>query len=693
MLHIEKIMKLIMNNIYKNSIPVFLILLVLFIPFFSSDKTDFREPKVVNDESIGYYQSTTCNISFWEVVSKNTDNQKNLYFNSNSYPGTECYGKVTGLDKVGDKYVVSIGMNPSVNFLLQSLVWLLLIVLIRPKQNIENIDDSIVANSIRSILLSIIFTTQHLSEAKFFERLNKYFLDTLSLDNYYLIGIFFTYLLIFLLLGDLSSKRESAFINYFPLMFLFTGTYVGLNINFYVLVLAFFGLKSLLLKKSNLNLNIIYGIFSFVWIYFNEATDNFFDTDKLRGFINSSNSQESLIFWILVYYLLINGIFYLYQVSDLDLDKIKKSFIYSGSGVILLGLLGGSYPIVNFLNYFIFGQNKRGMKDLSSIAGNTWRGFSASAESIGEFFAFIILFCLIYGFKSKVTFSKFEYLCFFAVSFGLYKSNNFAAISSLVLISTIFLINNLINSKKLRLRIFTAIVIMGFLGFIYFINSLNYEYLSIELLYEISLHSNFFSSSDSYTNFLSVEKHFNNEDLGTLLILDENYSKASSSFIKLVDIYTPNINIPLIPNIIAILSVISLLINRTEMWGIFFAKYSPSTLEALFGSGPLQISDYLYGHKVRLDLPPEKLQSLFLPHSSIWDIFIYFGIFGFLIISIYIFRLLYSEKNNERESKYLLVFLIINFTKSDSVLYISSLMLIIFTIYLLKNRSGESVGK
>ena len=53
MLHIEKIMKLIMNNIYKNSIIVFLILLVLFIPFFSSDKTDFREPKVVNDESIG----------------------------------------------------------------------------------------------------------------------------------------------------------------------------------------------------------------------------------------------------------------------------------------------------------------------------------------------------------------------------------------------------------------------------------------------------------------------------------------------------------------------------------------------------------------------------------------------------------------------------------------------------------------
>ena len=122
------------------------------------------------------------------------------------------------------------------------------------------------------------------------------------------------------------------------------------------------------------------------------------------------------------------------------------------------------------------------------------------------------------------------------------------------------------------------------------------------------------------------------------------------------------------------------------MWGIFFAKYSPSTVDAIFGSGPLQISDYLYGHKVRLDLPPEKLQSLFLPHSSIFDIFIYFGIFGSLIIVFFLFRFFYLKRYTGNNSKYLLIFLILNYAKSDSILYITSVLLIVFAIHLLNKK-------
>ena len=72
-----------MGNLYKNLVVTCLIILILIVPFFSSDKKDSVEPKIINDQTIGYYQSTTCNISFWEVVLKNTDNQDNLYFNSN----------------------------------------------------------------------------------------------------------------------------------------------------------------------------------------------------------------------------------------------------------------------------------------------------------------------------------------------------------------------------------------------------------------------------------------------------------------------------------------------------------------------------------------------------------------------------------------------------------------------------------
>ena len=68
-------------------------------------------------------------------------------------------------------------------------------------------------------------------------------------------------------------------------------------------------------------------------------------------------------------------------------------------------------------------------------------------------------------------------------------------------------------------------------------------------------------------------------DLKTLLALDDNYLKASSTYLMLVNVFTQSINIPLLPNIVAVLSIVSLYINRTEMWGIFIAKHNPDLLE------------------------------------------------------------------------------------------------------------------
>ena len=48
-------------------------------------------------------------------------------------------------------------------------------------------------------------------------------------------------------------------------------------------------------------------------------------------------------------------------------------------------MLGAVSPLQNFFNYIIFGQNKRGINSLTSVDGNTWRGFSSSAESIESF--------------------------------------------------------------------------------------------------------------------------------------------------------------------------------------------------------------------------------------------------------------------------------------------------------------------
>ena len=677
------------NN--KNLLLVVLVISVLALPFSLSDRNDFRVPKLVDDSSIGYYQSTTCGISFVEVLSKNINNTNNLYFNNNAYPGTECFGKVTGLDKVENVFIVSIGTNPSVNLLLQSVLYFLIFLLIKPKERSSSFNESLILITLRSGLLSLLFTFQHFSEARFYERTNKYFLTDSSVNNYYLLGIFLIYFLIFLGLTEVANSRESVLLNYLPYAFLFVGTFVGTNMNLYILILCFFGLKGLFMKKYNFYINIIYGLFSVLWITFNYSSDNFFDADKLRGYTNSANNDASLYFWIITFYLLLNGFYYLYTVSQLNLDKFKQSLIYSGAGVVILGFLGAIYPSINFINFFFFGQNKRGMKELDSIAGNTWRGFSASAESIGEFFAFIILFYVLFYIKKNISLTKADYVLLPIVGYGLLKSNNFAAILSLIIFTTIFIVNKKILNPKYRNLIFGGLFFSSLVLFIFYVVSFNYQFLSTGLLYEISLHSNFFTNSDNYINFLNIEKYFNEKDLGTLLLMEDNLSKASSSYLFLVNLFTTKINIPLIPNIVAFISMISIFINRTEMWGIFFAKYSPTIGESLFGSGPLQISEYLYRHPVRLDVPPEKLQSLFLPHSSIFDVLVFYGLIGLLLMSFFIFRIFYNRKYIEKDAKYLLGFLLINMVKSDSILYISSTILIFLIIFMIIEKKEEYV--
>jgi len=125
---------------------------------------------------------------------------------------------------------------------------------------------------------------------------------------------------------------------------------------------------------------------------------------------------------------------------------------------------------------------------------------------------------------------------------------------------------------------------------------------------------------------------------------------------------------------------VSLLINRTEMWGIFIAKHSPSLMETLFGVGPLQMNNYLSNQRVRLDVPSEKLQSLFLPHSSLLDLFIFTGIIGTFLIGGFLIYTIYKSTKIDSTFNVLIIFLSINFLKSDSGLYLNSFILFLFCL-------------
>ena len=656
------------------------IFLIVFLPFIISDNNDDIEAKPLDSSTIGYYQSTTCNISFLEFINEN-ENQE-FYFNNNNYADINCFGKITGVDLVENKYFISIGTNTSITLIMQSIIWLLLFFLI-PKH-----DESNELNIYIAFFIPIIYCLQLFSEERFYSRTNILFSNSFSISNYYLLGNFLFYLLFGFLCFELFKKRYKYLLNFLPFIFLIIGTFSGMNLNVYLIVLTYFGLISI--SKKNLNsFDYLYLGFSIIWLFNIQSNDYFFDGDKLRGFINSNLNIYSQFFWIIVFYLTVKGILFLVEKSISYFDELLflKNLIISGSLIVIFGLLGSYYPIFNFFNFFVFGQNKRGMKTLESIDGNTWRGFSASAESIGEYYGFIILFLFLFFFLKQKQIKAQFLILLVPIIFGMYKSNNFASFLSLILIILFVFVYIYLSNIEKQKFFFLFFGIFSLIVFAIFLSNSDYQYLSSELLFESTLHQGFYENPGSYENFKIIEKKMFERDLNTILLTDDNLSKASTSYRFLVNLFTNNLNIPLVPNIVGLISVISLLINRTEMWGIFIAKFDPNIFEALFGSGPQQFNEYLYGEKIYLDVPDYKINSLYLPHSSLLDFVIFFGTIGTTIILIFLFCRLYKSGN--KLFVYLTFYLFLNLLKSDSILYLNSFILMTACVALLSKKNED----
>jgi hypothetical protein len=657
------------------------------MPFFFSDKSDNISPPILNDSSVGYYQSTTCKISLVEFYLKNIEKTSEIYINNNNYADINCFGKITGVDINDEKYYVSIGTNSMITLLIQSIVWLTLFSFIKKTKNITNFSFTI------PFIASGLLTFQYVAESRFYRRTNILFNDQVDLSNLYLLNIFIVYLLISFILIELLKTRSRNLVHYLPFMFLVVGTYSGANFNFYLLLGVVLGLKSIYINKKLSIFDWTYLIFSLFWIT-NITTNNyFFDGDKLRGFTNSNFSNQSQIFWILVIFLTLKGLGYIVNESSLnfEINSFYKNSLISGFCIIIFGIIGASSPVSNFLNFYILGLNKRGMKELVSVDGNTWRGLAASAESIGEYYGFIILLTSILIIRKEIKINPYQYLLVVGIVYGLFRTNNFASMSSITLM--ILLLLTVRSSLFLKKSIFFKIgggVLVIITTLFFFTN--DYEYASSNLIYEATRHQNFYQNVDGSsdaTPIIMVLKRIEENNVGTILLDDFNYEQASSTYKVLFDLFTQNINIPFIPNLVAIVSIISLAINRSGMWSIFIAKYDPSLLESLFGNGPNQLNVYLYENTVRLNVPDYLKTSLFLPHSSILDLTIYFGIFGVLIILGTALRIIL--KSNKENIFYLpTIFLILNILKSDSLLYLNSFMLFTFCLLMLRESVKEN---
>ena len=669
-----------MSNFLKSKLlkTILLLIIVLIIPFSFSITSDGLDAKIINDSTIGYYQSTTCKISFLEVLTKNLINIQKLDFNFNSYPGIECFGRITGLDKIEDKFVVSIGVNSLITFLLQSFFWISLIYIFSEKRKTKSIKNNIFS----PLVLSLIFTSQHIFEDGFYSRINRYYNSEILYNNYYLLTYFLSILFLGYLLQDLESLKNIKILFILPLMFIFNGTYLSHNTNFYLIFFSYFGIRNILKNLELKKFNVVYLIFSLFWITNPNLNITYFDGDKIRGLINSSYNTSSKIFWIVIVLFTINGLFYLIKedIKNFNINNFKTIFLASGSIVVILGALSTLNNLFNFIFVYLFGLNKPPMKTLISVTGGSWRGFLPSAELAGEFYAVCLLITLYIYLKNNIKFNKFEFVCILICLFGLYKSNNVAASMSLILFSLVLIFNlNKIENFKPS-YIYLPIFIL-FLTFI-LLNFKTYSDNSRLLINEAVLHSDLFQYENNYTNLVMKKKYFQENDYLTLMMLDDNYQRSSSSLLYLIKLYTPPFDIYLLPNVVGFLSFVSLIINRTELWGVFIAKYNPDFIESIFGYGPYQLNEYLYNHKIKLDFPYPKSTSLFLPHSSFLDLLLFGGVLSILLIT---FTILKNYKKIDFKNNIfslLFAFFILNFLKSDGVLYIQGLVFVLSTYYL-----------
>lgn len=660
----------------KNILIRTFVILFLIAPWFLQNSSSEIEAVKIDKQGSSFYQVNTCEYTIFDIL-KNNYNNNNIILLPDTYSSIQCNAKINGVDYFNSGIKVYLGTNLNIDFLFQSLIWLFLIFLI-PKSYNRKFK---YRNELPITIMVFLFCIHLFGERAFYNSFSKSYSNKLDFQNYFLYALLAGIVLVLIIFDDLLKDRFYNLINYFPFLFLFTGAYNTLNLNFFFLILVYIGLRLVFERGVNVKLTFIYltlGIF-----YVNNAKNVYmnFDVDKLKGFINTSQSSASLIFWITSFYFLIVGIYAIIDESKeyLNIKLLKFNFLLSGGVLAILSVLSASSPFINFFSYYYLGLTKLGIKNFQSIEGNTWRGIAPSAEALGEYSAFIILFTILMSLYYRIRISKIELLLIILIFFSLLRSNNFAALVSLIAIIAIYFLNDKIQSNKIKILVLVAASVFS-LFFYNKYNEYSYEFTSNILLNEAV------NASIISDNLPGNQDGFTAADFSNFEVFLEEPKEVtglSSSLYYALNEYTNDGNIKFLPDSVALVSQISVPINRSEKWGIFLAKYNPSMIEFMIGSGPLQLSNYYLGHNSKYN------DGLVLPHSSLLDLQIFFGIFGLLSMLAYI---LYLLNQNRTDSIYviLLLFLLVNLIKSDSILYFSSFVLFIVSLNFYKFKKNIS---
>ena len=655
-------------------------LVVLFLIVLIFSYTFFDDQKVVElTDELGYYQINTCKHSLFEFQLNNLKTTFQDHYIINVYNNSDisCYGKISAIDRIKDTFYISVGFNPLVNLAFTSLL-LSFIFYISNKEKKERR----VLNLkffISLFLTSGLFTYGIISETRFYERKLLY-LDLTLPSTYITIFLFFLFSIYFINFYFLNSSEK--LINYFPYLYLFLGVINGFNINIFYLIFIFYWIQEMLKNSKLLKYNIILFIWILFWISQIESNNYYLDPDKIVGSSSTVYNNHSTIFWsILFFYTLLGIISYVKNnIGAINLPFLNKSFLNAGTTLFLFGLITSKFSTLNALSVVLFGQNKITTRDLDlnffyscfntdlaqtagRFEGCTTRGFSPSAEHIGEFYGIILIFYFLNFYYKKIKSNIFDYPKLFIVFIGLLISNNKAAIYLVFLFCLYPFLKNLPRKRALLIL---SVLIICFLSIIGIDNYLHYSEYGEYKLFSIK-----FSSS----KILSEGK------INTL----EGGGSKSIQYIS--NAYDNNNYI--VTSILGLISTFAFYINRGNLWGMFVARYNPSPVDLAFGTGPFNLSK-LY-NEVRISEQSDFRGDFLLTHSSLIQILIYFGLIGLIFLFYQVFTIL--KKQNKFENNFVMfapfLFLIVNLVKSDSIFYFSTLFTVLF--FYIVNKSSYKI--
>ena len=639
----------------KNNFVIYLVIFVLlFAPWFnsSSDKIDYIPE--LSQEANPFYEINPCKISLFEFFNANKKSlyQDHYFFRPNNKSSISCFGKITGIavqqNNLQTQFVISVGTNSLINLLLQGTIWLLLLGFVKKsvqKLNLKNYLHNIAILFTAYLLAFSIYAQQRFYDESF------YLLDLNKNSSYIL--MFLIFLLLTKNLVEVYLERSTQLINMLPFIFFIFGIFSGYNIVLFSIIFMYSGICSLIERKFNSKFLILYLSLSFWWLI-NSNGSFYFNPGKFRGFTNSVYEFNSNLFWIVFFLLLILGVFRELKnnVQYFELSQFTKYFSYSSSIILLAGLISSNFPSLNFFSSYYLGLQRNVVELTNPFAFDefgvkiSWRGISPSSETIGEFFGLCLLVNLFDIFqKSKL--EKFNYLGIIFSGIGLYFSDNR---TSIVLVFFV-IVSLFIKSSKPKL----FVKVSSQRKLILFISLLGLLYL--------------FTLSDTYS--------FYSESLISKSRIIQYDSIFSSYLILLINSFEQE---NLLYYIFGFFSAVGYLLNRSEMWGIFFARFNPTINELLVGSGPLTLGQ-LYG-EIKID----DLTTFLLPHSSFLSYVVYFGFIPVIYLMYKFFKLLRENKENFMFIS-TSIFIFLNVIKNDSLNYFSSFLLYFFILFVFNKKS------